>query len=224
MEEIEHRRSVEKLYGRIKSRALTKRQADLFESLLPTISVTSLKAEQLSIYRDISLEIGFGSGEHLFQLAIANPDNLFIGCEFFVNGIASLLSKIDEVKIQNIRIFQGDSIKLIPEIPDNFLAYVFLLFPDPWPKRKHIYRRFVQEKTLLEIHRILRRSGVFRIATDCLHYAEWVNKVLTTPILSEKFSIEKMLHTSRPSELLWPKTRYEQKSTTKCVFSSLEKL
>jgi tRNA (guanine-N7-)-methyltransferase len=225
MEEIKYRPSVEKLYGRVKNRALTQRQAGLFESLLPSISIASFNPlEILSAYQDISLEIGFGSGEHLFQLAITNPSKLFIGCEFFVNGIAALLSKIDEAGIRNIRIFQGDARKLIPEIPDSFLEYVFLLFPDPWPKRKHVYRRFVQEKTVLEIYRILRNGGFFRIATDCSQYAEWVRKVLTAPVLAEKFAIENMVNDeSRPSESDWPKTRYEQKSTTECTYFSIQR-
>ncbi|MDR1034891.1 MAG: tRNA (guanosine(46)-N7)-methyltransferase TrmB [Holosporales bacterium] len=224
MGKLETCRNFDRLYGRVKNRALTKRQSWLYEFLLPSISITSFDPSQYSAYRSISLEIGFGSGEHLCQFAIANPDKLFIGCEFFVNGIASLLSKIDEGKIQNIRIFQGDARKLLPEIPDDFFEYIFLLFPDPWPKRKHTYRRFVQEKTMFEIYRILQKGGIFRIATDCLQYSNWITNVFSAPIFDKKFEIKKFLHDFRPPESDWPKTRYEQKSTSECTFFSIEKL
>jgi tRNA (guanine-N7-)-methyltransferase len=216
--------NIEKLYGRVKSRALTNRQAELYKSLLPGVSIASFDSSFLSRYVGVSFEIGFGSGEHLFQLAISSPNKLFIGCEFFINGITSLLSKIDEEKIENIKIFQGDARKLIPEIPNSTIENVFLLFPDPWPKRKHIYRRFVQERTILGIYKMLRDDGFLKIATDCPTYAQWVNTVLATPSCDKKFAIETFDLSSRPDESVWPKTRYERKSIENCTFFSLKKL
>jgi tRNA (guanine-N7-)-methyltransferase len=223
METIINKQNGDRLYGRVKNKALTKRQANLFETLFPLCSVTTFDINFLSTYTDVSIEIGFGSGEHICQLAMSNPDKLFIGCEFFINGIAALLSKIDDLKVRNIKIFQGNAKKFIHEIPNASIATVFLLFPDPWPKRKHIHRRFIQCQSIVEIYRILRNNGVFKIATDCNYYAHWITETLSTQCCNEKFSIEIFDHHSRPPESVWPKTRYEQKSEENCTFFSLKK-
>ena len=214
----------EKFYGRLKSRSLTERQENLFDSLFQDVSISSFSDIDTSGYDKIFLEIGFGGGEHIAQMAINNPTSLFIGCEPFINGVASLLVKMDEDNIKNIKIYQEDARKLISEIPDNLLAGVFLLFPDPWPKRRHIKRRFVQDKTIKSIYRILKNDGTWKIATDHLEYQKWVLKMFSQDWVKKIFSESLFNNSSRPSEEAWPKTRYEQKSVNDIIFAIYSKI
>ena len=207
----------EKFYGRLKTRELTERQQNLLANLLPLVSVKSVSDIDLTGYSGGFLEIGFGGGEHLSQIALANPDKLFIGAEPFVNGVASLLTHIDENNIKNIRIFQEDARKLISEIQDGFLDGAFLLFPDPWPKRKHFKRRFVQERMIHEIYRILKQGSSWKIATDHETYGKWILKIFEKEPFFNMFSRELFDRNSRPSEEAWPKTRYESKATSENI-------
>jgi len=111
------------------------------------------------------LEIGFGNGEFISHMAQHHPDITFIGCEPFVNGIAALLSSIEK-PINNLKIWDDDARILMDEIPDGSIDRIYLLNPDPWPKTRHIARRFVQVETLNEIARLLKPNGLFTMSTD----------------------------------------------------------
>ncbi len=198
----------EKFFGRIKSRSLTQKQSELFSSLLPDIRfkfpIDTRK------YNKIFLEIGFGMGDHTSSIALMNPDSLYIGAEPFINGVGSLLSKIHDKNISNIMIYDDDVRRLLLDFPDNFLDGVFLLFPDPWPKRRHFERRFIQPKNILAIHRILKKGGLWKIATDHADYALWTLKMFEKPEIKNIFiQFEKYNRSSRPPENIWPKTKYE---------------
>ena len=106
---------------------------------------------------DVRLEIGFGGGEHLIAEAERHPRTGFIGCEPFVNGMAKALAAIDERKLDNIRLHHGDATELMDWLPAAALARVDLLYPDPWPKRRHWKRRFVQDESVAALARD--RSG-----------------------------------------------------------------
>jgi tRNA (guanine-N(7)-)-methyltransferase len=162
-------------------------------------------------YAKVFLEVGFGTGEHIAQLAIQNSDCMYIGCEPFVNGVASLLCKISDNNIKNIRIFDDDVRKLLPYIKNNSIDAVFLMFPDPWPKRKHIERRFVNNTNIEKIYRVLKDDGVWKIATDHPTYANHVLKIFSQ--FGNLFKkIEEYSKTNRPSKIVWPETKYESKS------------
>lgn len=203
----------EKFYGRIKSRSLTENQTRLFDELLPDISIkdpTLFTVSSLG-YDNVFIEIGFGGGEHIAAQAMNNPNNLYIGCEPFINGVASLLVKIDENAIKNILIFPDDARKLLCEIPECSIDGVFLLFPDPWPKRRHFDRRFVNNSNMSIIHKILKEKGTWKIATDHKDYASWILKKFEQH--SDLFEINKKYSKlNRPSLNAWPQTRYELKS------------
>ena len=128
---------------------------------------------------DVRLEIGFGGGEHLIAQAQAHPRAGFIGCEPFVNGMAKALVAIDELKLANIRLHHGDAVDLLAWLPARSLARVDLLYPDPWPKRRHWKRRFVSDANVAALARVLRPGGEFRFATDWANYAEWTLVRLT---------------------------------------------
>ncbi|MDR1391119.1 MAG: tRNA (guanosine(46)-N7)-methyltransferase TrmB [Holosporales bacterium] len=203
----------ERFYGRLKTRSLTVKQKALFDTMFKDVSISSGDDINEKEYKKIFLEIGFGSGEHITQLAVNTPSSLFIGCEPFINGIASLLSKIDESGISNIRIYHGDAKKLIREVPDNFFSGAFLLFPDPWPKRRHLKRRFIQERTILEVHNKLKKEGYWRMATDHEEYKNWILKLFNQEKFKEFFDLDMLGKFSRPDLDFWPKTRYEEKAT-----------
>lgn len=200
------------LYGRRQARPLKDAQRELYDTLLPSITFTQDSPLNLSKDQSIWLEIGFGGGEHLCHQALNHPDKTFVGCEPFINGVGSLLSQISTHQLNNISIFQNDAGLLLPCFPDNSLEKVFLLFPDPWRKKRHFKRRFIQEKTLKEIHRLLKPQGEWRIATDHEGYCQWLQEHFESPLGQSLF--KQMLPDiyTRPDPSDWPVTRYEQKA------------
>ena len=121
----------------------------------------------------IWLEIGFGGGEHLAALAEANAGVGFIGCEQFINGIASLLSHIQAANIGNIRIADADALDLFTVLTSASINRVFLLFPDPWPKTRHHKRRFINQGNLDNMARVLTDGAQVRFASDHSGYCDW---------------------------------------------------
>jgi tRNA (guanine-N7-)-methyltransferase len=119
------------------------------------------------------LEIGFGGGEHMAAQAARHPKVLIIGAEPFQNGVASAVRHVDEQRLENVRIHDGDVRDLLGRLPDASLARVFILFPDPWPKVRHHKRRLVQPDTVAELARILAPGGELRFASDWADYVDW---------------------------------------------------
>jgi tRNA (guanine-N7-)-methyltransferase len=167
-------------FGRRKGKKLRQHQSELFATLLPKLAIDLTKpapATLESLFPHgvdlVRLEIGFGGAEHLLAEAERNPCTGFIGVEPFVNGMAKALAAIEQKNLQNVRLHHGDATQLIEWIPDCALARVDLLYPDPWPKKRHWKRRFVQEKSIAALARILRSGGEFRFASDIPHYVAW---------------------------------------------------
>ena len=167
-------------FGRRKGHPLRPHQAALYDNLLPQLALDVSKpapADLRTLFPPpidhVRLEIGFGGGEHLVAQAQANPRTGFIGSEPFVNGMAKALAAIEAHGLKNIRLSAGDAIKLIEWLPAQSLARIDILYPDPWPKRRHWKRRFVQEQSLKQLARILQPGAEFRFATDIADYAAW---------------------------------------------------
>ena len=97
----------------------------------------------------------------------------FIGCEPYVNGMAKILTQIEAHNIGNVRLFAGDATELLAWLPPHSLARIDLIHPDPWPKRRHWKRRFVQDATVDAIARVLKPDGEFRFVSDIDHYCAW---------------------------------------------------
>ena len=173
-------------FGRRKGHPLRAHQAGLFETLLPRLAVdlTTPARDLAALFPhptdDIHLEIGFGGAEHLIAQALDQPRVGFIGCEPFVNGMAKALGAIDAQKIENIRLHHADAVDLLDWLPDHSLGRLDLLYPDPWPKRRHWKRRFVNAANIARLARVLRPGGEFRFATDWANYAEWTLLRLTS--------------------------------------------
>ena len=167
-------------FGRRKGHKLRPQQAALFDTLLPRLALDLEAPAPKDVTRSfphavdaVRLEIGFGGGEHLIAEAQQHPRTGFIGVEPFVNGMAKALAAIAVHGLTNIRLHFGDAIFLLAWLPDDALARVDLIYPDPWPKRRHWKRRFVQDATLAETARVLRPGGEFRFASDIPDYAAW---------------------------------------------------
>ena len=123
--------------------------------------------------RELWLEIGFGDGGHLAWLAATNPHIGFIGCEPYVNGIAHLLETVEADGLENIRIHPADARDLLAVLPAQSIARVFILFPDPWPRKRHHKRRFISQENLDALARIMRPGGELCFASDSPDYCNW---------------------------------------------------
>jgi tRNA (guanine-N7-)-methyltransferase len=167
-------------FGRRKGHKLRAHQADLIAQLLPALSLDILSPRPDSLSElfgapvdAIRLEIGFGGGEHLIAEAQAFANTGFIGCEPYVNGMAKILTLIEANNIPNIRLFAGDAAELLAWLPANSLTRIDLIHPDPWPKRRHWKRRFVQDTTIAAMARALKSQGDFRFVCDIADYCAW---------------------------------------------------
>ncbi|WGS20677.1 MULTISPECIES: tRNA (guanosine(46)-N7)-methyltransferase TrmB [unclassified Bradyrhizobium] len=167
-------------FGRRKGHKLRAHQADLIDHLLPHLALdigAPAPASLTELFDDglesVRLEIGFGGGEHLVAEAQAFPKMGFIGCEPYVNGMAKILTQIEAHNIGNVRLFAGDAAELLAWAPARSLSRIDLIHPDPWPKRRHWKRRFVQDATVAAMARILTPGGEFRFVSDIDDYCAW---------------------------------------------------
>ncbi|MBI1274270.1 MAG: tRNA (guanosine(46)-N7)-methyltransferase TrmB [Alphaproteobacteria bacterium] len=207
-------------YGRRKGRPLTAHRVTLTDTLLPAMQVALPREGALTpaaIFRHAPeacwLEIGFGGGEHLAAQAAANPAAGMIGSEPFVNGVASLLAHIDTQGLRNVRIFPDDARLLLDKLPDASIARCFVLFPDPWPKKRHARRRFIGPENLPRLARVMQPGAQLRLATDDPGLQQWFAEQMAgkdadafTPAPGSYAG----LLPARPDD--WPATRYEQKA------------
>ncbi len=203
-------------FGRRKGHRLRERGARLIADLLPRLrlptegTIADLRPLFPTPVTDIWLEIGFGGGEHLVAAAGAHPDIGFIGCEPFVNGMAKALAAIETHRLDNIRLHDGDATVLLPRLPARSVGRLFLLYPDPWPKRRQRKRRFVSDATVAELARIMTPGATLRFATDIDDYAAWTLARLKR---SGHFAwaAERADDWRKPFKA-WPGTRYEAKA------------
>lgn len=157
-------------FGRRHGKKLSTRQQTLIDELLPTLAPET---------GDI-LEIGFGAGEHVRDLAHNNPDKIIIGAEPFMNGVASLLSAITDEKsnrvldeYKNIRIWADDVRDFLRKTQSKF-SQIWVLHPDPWPKARHEKRRLLSAEFLNMLSKYLSENGEIIIGTDHWEYFDWI--------------------------------------------------
>jgi tRNA (guanine-N7-)-methyltransferase len=124
------------------------------------------------------LEIGFGMGEHLLARAVTERDTGFLGVEPFRNGVARLISGLQDAGADNVRIWNNDVHLLLHRLPEGVFSAIYVLFPDPWPKRRHWPRRLIQLMTLVRLRDLLRPGGKLVLASDDPGYQAWMLHVL----------------------------------------------
>lgn len=162
-------------------------------------------------YRKYILEIGFGNGEHLIALAQAQTDCGIIGCEPYINGLAGVCRNLLKNKIPNLRLYADDVASLLPRLPQGGLARIYILFPDPWPKKRHHKRRLLTIPFLQTLAPLLAREGEVIIATDHPGYFEWIKEV----VLAQSYL--KWVNRDCPHMLpeSWQDNKYAQKGRAK---------
>ena len=159
---------------------------------------------------EIWLEIGFGGGEHLLWQAAHNPRVGLIGCEPFEDGVIKVLAAIASENLANIRIHPDDARPVLRLLPDASIGRAFILFPDPWPKKRHRKRRLLERETVADLARVLRREGELRVGTDDGDYASAILQVvLGSGAFAWTAQGAEDWRCRRPD---WPKTRYEAKA------------
>ena len=156
------------------------------------------------------LEIGFGGGEHLLWQASQSPNVTLIGCEPYEDGVIKALSAMELRQLNNIRIHMGDARDVLRALPPASIDRAFILFPDPWPKRKQRKRRLINSGLLDLLARAIGPGGELRVATDIGDYARTMLEAFAR---EPRFSWEASTADDwrlRPGD--WPETRYEAKA------------
>jgi len=224
-------------FGRRKGRKLGAAQQGLLDELLPKLRLDPAEAGSAGeagegcqdvqalarlFNRDLPpsssrqkpqpvwLEIGFGGGEHLVWQASNNPHVNFIGCEPFVDGVVKVLRAVESRKLSNIRLYDDDARALLRRLPAASIDRGFLLFPDPWPKKRQQKRRLVSTATLDLLGRVMTPGAELRIATDIADYARAILLAVMTHPEFEWLVTGPDDWRKRPAD--WPQTRYEQKA------------
>ncbi|MAW81319.1 MAG: tRNA (guanosine(46)-N7)-methyltransferase TrmB [Parvularcula sp.] len=205
---------IPRLYGRQQDKPLKPRQARLMETLLPRIAVpVDGPIDPAALFpqaEEIHLEVGFGGGEHLAWQAAHQPKAGFIGAEPFVNGVGKLLGLIDDEDLDNVRVHHGDARPLLEALPDACLARIYVLHPDPWPKKRHHKRRMISPWFFHEATRLLKSGGELRVASDIRDYIRWTLMHAQNADAFEWTAERAADWKDRPED--WPQTRYEAKS------------
>jgi tRNA (guanine-N7-)-methyltransferase len=204
-------------FGRRKGRSLSGARAALLQDLLPRLRAPLDPSGPSDPRRwftppaeDVWLEIGFGGGEHLAWQATNNPAVGLVGAEVFVNGVASLLGQVQAGSLANIRIHPEDVHALLDGLEPACLGRVFLLFPDPWPKRRHAARRFLSPENLDRLAVLMRRGAELRFASDDPVMIAWGLRHLTGHPGFRWLAAGPDDWRKRPAD--WPATRYERKA------------
>ena len=210
-------RSTEAFFGRRHGKTIRPQQAGSLAELLPIYRidlnlpppepVTGLFKAPVETVR---LEIGFGGGEHLLHRARTEPSAGFIGVEPFVNGMARVMQAMRSGPLANLRVHDDDAVRLLDWLPAGSLAGIDLLYPDPWPKKRHWKRRFVNKANLDRFARALRPGGIFRFASDIDTYVNW-----TLLACRRHLDFEWQARSAddwRKPYSGWPGTRYEAKA------------
>lgn len=205
------------LYGRHKGKPLSPARERLMADLLPRLRLDVAGPSPDDVaglfgdVDDVHVEIGFGGGEHLVANAEAHPRRGFIGVEPFVYGLSRAVHDVDRLGLRNVRLYDDDAAFLLEWLPDASIAKVELPFPDPWPKKRHHKRRFVNPANLDRLARVVKPGGTFLVSTDWADYADWsLQRVRAHPAFSWT---ARRASDWREPPAGWTTTRYQIKAT-----------
>ncbi len=205
------------LYGRRSGQGLRPGQRERLARLLPKLAIDLSGAGVLDPRTlfvpgrsRIWLEIGFGGGEHLAAQAVANPAVGLIGVEPFIDGVARLLALVESQRLDNVRVLVDDARLLLERLPEASIERIFVLFADPWPKKRHWKRRIVNGGTVGRFAELLADDGELRVATDDPGFRRWVLACLMGEARLQWCVNGPEDWRDRPPD--WPPTRYEAKA------------
>ncbi len=177
-------KNIRRVFGRRIGRPLNAFRQSLLDNVLPRYAISeNILTEKADLdpaslfekkFAEHWMEIGFGNGEHLAALLRAHPDKGFLGAEPFINGMTSLLKDIAEERPQNLRLLMEDAMKIVHSLKDRTLARLYILNPDPWPKKRHHKRRIINSGNLDAFSRVLKPGGMLIMATDVADLADWM--------------------------------------------------
>lgn len=207
-------------YGRFKGKGLRDSQQKYLDEDLAVLSPGAVTWEEnpdrseldlgeMFPGKDVWLEVGFGGGEHMVHQAASNRDVGIIGCEPYINGVAMLLGKIRDAEVDNVKVHPGDARDMMDVLPAQSISKAFLLYPDPWPKKRHHRRRFVTQEHLQPLAEVLKPGAIFRVATDIPDYVR--QTLQEVPKAGFEWLAEGPTDWREPWED-WISTRYEQKA------------
>ena len=207
-------------YGRFKGKGLRDSQQKYLDEDLAALSPgavtweenpdrTELDLGEMFPGKDVWLEVGFGGGEHMVHQAASNRDVGIIGCEPYINGVAMLLGKIRDAEVDNVKVHPGDARDMMDVLPTQSISKAFLLYPDPWPKKRHHRRRFVTQEHLQPLAEVLKPGAIFRVATDIPDYVR--QTLQEVPKAGFEWLAEGPTDWRQPWDD-WISTRYEQKA------------
>lgn len=206
-------------HGRRKGRPLNPARQNALDSFLPELEIPAKSLTEDGTLDPQSLfsfspdntifEIGFGNGEHLLNLVQDHPGDAFLGAEPFINGMSAFLKDLQDYQRHNIRVLMDDAFILVDSLASASLDSIYILNPDPWPKKKHHKRRIIKQDTLPRLARILKPGGYICITTDSDSMAGWVVQHLAS---SEAFFwiANRCTDWQNPPQN-WHPTRYEIK-------------
>lgn len=163
---------------------VTEGQKRALEELWPVYGVEAANQPldleaQFGNAQPVIMEIGFGNGDATWQMAKASPDRNYLGVEVHKPGVGSLLLKLEENGLENVRIASEDAVEFLAErIPDGSLDGICIYFPDPWPKKRHHKRRIIQAPFVALMARKIAAGGLLHLATDWEPYAEFILEVM----------------------------------------------
>lgn len=210
-------RSTEAFFGRRRGKTLRAAQAAALQHCLGRLSLELNKPapENLSDLfsrpvHQVRLEIGFGGGEHLLHQLNSRPECGYVGVEPFINGLAKLAAALGDDLPANLRLHDDDATQLLDWLPAGAVDGIDLLFPDPWPKKKHWKRRFVSPVNLDRFARVMKPGAIFRFASDIDTYVNWtLLHCRAHPAFEWRAGTAGDWNNPFPG---WPGTRYEAKA------------
>jgi release factor glutamine methyltransferase len=162
-----------KTFSRRSGKTLTNLSKKTLEEFLPIYQYDFAKFNN-STYKKTFLEIGFGMGEHFTSQVVNNQDSLLIGAEVFINGVARTIKNLKSLEVTNFLIWPDDVDILFEQLPDNSLDGIYILFPDPWPKRRNLKKRLVNPHRLEMMKKKLKNNGFISFASDIADYFQAV--------------------------------------------------
>ncbi len=213
----EHRHRHLRSFGRRRSRKLTERQAALLGDGLEHLAIDMARpalTDPRQLFtppvRAVWLEVGFGGGEHLLWQAEHNPDVGLVGSEPFIDGVVKVIDGSISGNLTNVRVHADDARDLVAWLPPQSIERAFILFPDPWPKKRHQKRRLVSPAFISQLDRIMMPEAELRLATDVADYARAMLLTLKQQGSWQWLARRPADWRQRPAD--WPPTRYESKA------------